>query len=242
MPFPPTDVPVPGDGDREHCLGEQHPGRHDGQRDGCPAPDVETGVTVGRVAVEQSPEPPEEEERPARGFRGDRLLERRQGSERDHRPDDECGSHRGEQEPASAQDGLCPAFAQGERRSGREAGCDQEPDRRGDLEACVLPGQEDVGRRQRVQSEKARGDEERERDQEHPSIAPSGGRLGHQEAEQKAEERRGEHEPEVGRLVLPGNVQVGNAEKKEEPGERDGEEKGREGRPSHQRAARSSRS
>ena len=92
-----------------------------------------------------------------------------------------------------------------------------------------------------MEGEEARAGEERERDEQHAGVASPAGGSAMRRPEQEAEERRDEHEPEVGRLVLPGDVQVGDAEEEEEPGERNGEEAGRDRGPAHRRA-RSSRS
>ena len=51
----------------------------------------------------------------------------------------------------------------------------------------------------------------RERDDQPRGVAPPPARLGHEQAEQEAEERGEEDEPEVGGLVLPGKVEVGDA-------------------------------
>ena len=237
MPLPPADVPVPRDGDREHRLAQQHPRGGDRQRDGRAACDEESRVPEGGVAVEDHPQDPEAEQGVAGRLRRDRLFQRRQRPECHHGPKDQRGHHRAQQEPALAQDRSRRALSKGKRGGGGEAGCDQEPDRGRNLKAGVLPLEKHARRRQSVQAEESRRREERERDEQHPGVAPTPGRLGHEQAEQEAEERREEDEPEVRGLVLPGKVEVGDAEEEEKSGERDDEEPGRCGGASHKMRA-----
>ena len=82
------------------------------------------------------------------------------------------------------------------------------------------------------------------------ALAGSGGSTGiaapscclrHQEPYQEAEGGREQHEPEVSRMMLPLDVQAGNAEEQEEARQRNGEDhRGQAGTPHS--TARSSRS
>ena len=143
--------------------------------------------------------------------------------------------------PASTNDRHGAAGSERQCRGGGKAGPYEQPDRRCDLEAGVLLLQEHARGRERVQAQESRSGEERERDEQDAGIAAPSCRLCHQEPDQEAERGREQHEPEVGRMMLPLDVQAGNAEEEEETRQRDGQnDGGKEGSPHS--AARSSRS
>ena len=66
--------------------------------------------------------------------------------------------------------------------------------------------QQHAGRGQRVEPEEARAGHERERDEEEARVPEAAGSLAGEVAEDEADERRDQDEPEVGRVVLPVGV------------------------------------
>ncbi len=104
------------------------------------------------------------------------------------------------------------------------SGRDEEPDRRRDHEARVRRVEHDPGRRECVQREEARGGEKGERDEEEPCVGAAPRAVAGDDREHHVHERGGEDEPEVGGVMLPDAVDVGDREQEHEPDERDREE------------------
>ena len=115
-------------------------------------------------------------------------------------------------------------------RDRREDRRDDQPDRGRDDEPDVLAGDEDAGRRQRMQSEEAGAGEERERDEDQPRVAVTdGGDVG-QVREDDVDRRRQEDEPEVAWMMLPMAVELRSREQEDQAREREGEQDPRAGR------------
>ena len=126
-------------------------------------------------------------------------------------------------------------------RGGREEPRFEEADRRGDLEAGVLPGEQDSRRGERVQDEVAGGGEKRKPDQEHAGVGAPRGRLGEQEAEREGEGADQHDEPEVRRMVLPDEVVARLGEQDEQAHERDDAERAPAREPPHKRLSSAAR-
>ena len=241
VPLPPGRVPVAGDGHREHRLGEQDPAGRDGERDRRPPLREQPSVAVRGVPVEDGADDPERDERIARRLGGDGVVEGRQRAQRDDRPGDERGADAAQEERAVADDRLGLSGAERKRRGRGEDRAQEEPERRGDLEAGVLARDEDARRGEGVEPEEPGADQERERDEQDARVAPPRRGLAHEEAEREARDRRGEDEPEVRGLMLPVEVEARDPEEEEEARDGKREDGGPDGRATHS-AALSSRS
>ena len=118
----------------------------------------------------------------------------------------------------------------------KEPGFEQ-PDRRGDLEARVLPGQENPRCRERVEDEVAGRGEEGESDEEESRIGATRGRLGEQEAESEREGADEHDEPEMRRVVLPDEIEARLGEQNGEADEREDAERTPARQPAHTRVS-----
>jgi hypothetical protein len=141
-------VPVPCERDRDECLRQEDPGDGDRHEEEAVAAAVELEVPPGREGVERTARDREADQRPGRVLRWERPVEGRRGRQR---PDGPPGEHRqqpGAEQTLVPQDGEAPGSADLERGERREAGSEEETDRRCDHEPGVLTRQQDAGRRE----------------------------------------------------------------------------------------------
>ena len=101
-----------------------------------------------------------------------------------------------------------------------EAGRDQQAHRGGHHEALVRPVEQHARRGQRVQHQEAGGGQEGQRDQEQARVGAAQRDARGLIRQHRAEQRRGEHEPEVGGMVLPADVGGGRRQQQHEAGRR----------------------
>ena len=109
---------------------------------------------------------------------------------------------------------------------GGERGGDEQPDRGGQREPAVGARQHHARGRQRVQARKPGAREQHHRDQEQPRVVALPRGLADQQAEHDVQDRDPQHQPEVGRVVLPVQVDRGDAQQQRQAGEREGERDG----------------
>jgi hypothetical protein len=153
----------------------------------------------------------------------DRLVEGREGRERDGRPEPEDETQRGIEEPAPP-DERDSTVVEVESRPGGDGRGQEEPDRRGDLKARVLAREQDTGSCERVQAEESGGADEGDRQAEYSCVATPRGRFASEERERAGDDTGEEDEPEVRRLVLPVEIQAWPGEQERESRERRGEQ------------------
>ena len=185
MPFPPGRPPVAGEGDSEHRLGEEHERDDDGEREWPRPVPIEAEVAPDAEAVGDEADDGDRGKWAACVLGRDGVVERRQRGQRDDGPRRHVNSEEsveGETVADEKRRGLGVKADRGGRRE--EAGL-EEPDRRRDLEAGVLPGQKDSRSRERVQHEVARRREERHPDEEQARILAPRRRLCEQQAERE---------------------------------------------------------
>src|SRR4029079_5475223 len=187
VPLPPGGLPVPREGDRERRLAQKDERDEDRERERARSGPVELPVAPDPEAVGEEADDGERRERAASILRRDWVIERRQSREGDGRPE---GHVQGEKPVEDC------AVADEERRGlwmEPDCGCRckepgfEQSDRRGDLEACVLPGQQNAWRRERMEDEVAGCGEEGEPDEKEARIGAARGSLGEQEAESERE-------------------------------------------------------
>ena len=109
----------------------------------------------------------------------------------------------------------------GERadRSGRDDRRQHQADWRGNHEPGVRFGEERPRRGQRVEPEEAGAQQEGERHEEDPGVGMTACRLVGQVGERDAHRRCAEDQPEVARVVLPEEVELGTAQEQPQPDE-----------------------
>ena len=112
-----------------------------------------------------------------------------------------------------------------ERRADREHGADEQPDRDRDLESGVLLGEEDPGRSERMEPEKAAGRHERQRQQENARIAAALGRLPCGVAENERQAADDPEDDEVRAIVFEVGIELLTQQQRDKPheGQREGE-------------------
>ena len=108
----------------------------------------------------------------------------------------------------------------------RERRRHQQADGRGEDEAAVGRVEQHLRRGQRVQPEEAGRRQEAERDEEQAPVAAARCDLAGGVGQDRAGDRRAEHEPEVAGVVLPAHVGVRGGEQDREARERERHEGG----------------
>ena len=222
MPLPPGDLPVARPGDHDHRLGEEREREDEREQEACRPTPVEPEVAERGQRVERETDRGERQLPAVELLGGEGLLSG--GSSASETIAQTAMSPK----TSANKRGACRttaarAGAELDRGSGSEDSREQEPDRRRELEAGVLPEQ-DAGRRERVQAEEACARDERERDEEEASVAASACRHADGVAERGRDRGGREHEPEVRRLVLPALVDDRPGEQEPEEDERRGDE------------------
>ena len=163
-------------------------------------------VANGRVAVQQHGRRGGEHQRAGGALRGGGVVERRQRGQRDRGPAEHQQQHGAAQRGRVTHDPRAALAAERRRRAAASSRRQQQPDRRGHHEALVRRVEQHTGGRQRVQPEEAGRRQQRHRDQLQPGVgAPARGRADG-ERQGRARERGCQHQPEVRRVVLPGDV------------------------------------
>jgi hypothetical protein len=90
-----------------------------------------------------------------------------------------------------------------ERGDRGEAGGEQQPNPRRHREPGADVVEQDPGCGERVQSQEARAGQQRHRDEEGPVVVAPGGGLAGDQAEPDVHGGHGQHQPEMGGMVLP---------------------------------------
>src|SRR5215213_3671864 len=207
VPLPPGQVPIARESHRHHRFSEQDEGRcHGEQHHGVVAtPEVE--IAHGARPVQQHRRHGKPEGKALHQLR--RPIEWRQRRDRPGCPQQH---HADEGKPNEPSDADVPNGAlTGEIRSrpGGEGGAKGDTHGCGDGESGVGFPQYDPRRGQRVQGEEACRGQERERNVEQPCITPTRGRLTGGVSQDGRDNGRAEHEPEVCRMVLPQQIEIG---------------------------------
>ena len=224
MPFPPRQLPVPRPRDDHHGFGQQRECEGEREDEAGAAAAIEEDETQRGEPVQREADRREDELPAVELLGGERVVERRELGERDDRPQDHQRDKSSKERIRVPDDESCARRRKLDgRRRGKQPGHD-EADRRRELESRVRP-EEHRRRRERVQAEEARARDERERDEDEPCITPAARRGGHRPAERRRQRRRAEHEPEVGLLVLPVDVERGSREEQHEEDERRGDDR-----------------
>src|SRR6185503_5051246 len=95
-------------------------------------------------------------------------------------------------------------------RERREDRADGDADRGGDQKPCVALIEQYAGRRERMQREKASRGHEGERDIEQPGVSAAYRGITCGIGQNGRDQCRSQHQPEVGRVMLPAKVQIGS--------------------------------
>ena len=224
VPFPPAQTPArrKRHDDDDQCLREQREAEGDGKREPAAAAQPDAEVRDRGEDVQEYAERGNGAERRAHLVRAHSVLQRRQLRERHGRPRGDHNEHRDEQQPRIPHDPERGLEAVLDRRRCREDARSDQSDRRGEDEARVLAAHEDAGRRERVQAEEPRAEQERKPDQQQAGIAAPPRGLRDRERQGCARGAREEDDPEVGWVLLPVLVDGRDAAQQDDEGERQG--------------------
>jgi hypothetical protein len=216
-------VPAPPERDGDHGFREEHERRHDREEEWAASPAEEPEVAERGECV-QGDSGDGERVQPFLGLvRCERALERPRATERRDAPRDHRRDEREPDEPGPSHEAGRCLGGELDRGRRREERGHKEPDGRRHDETRVRRVEEDTRRRERVQAEEPGRREERERDEEEPRVRPPARRLTRHGCERDVDRGGDEHEPEVGGVVLPDDVEARCRKNDDEPDERGGE-------------------
>jgi hypothetical protein len=165
-------VPVAGQGDRDHGLGQQGEGGEDGDQDHRRPSPVQQPVADRGQQVQGDPGHGQDGQRAPAGLLGKGRVQRRQPEQRHHAPGDHDRGQAAPEQGLAAQHGLGPLRGQVQGGEGGEHGRQQQPDRGGDGEPGVAPVENHLRRGQGVQQQEPGAGQEDQRHQEQAGVAP----------------------------------------------------------------------